>query len=363
MSDTPNPLNLSEQPASLADQIAQAMLNNPFVTRRTGLDGDAGKGASDEEAVTSADASDNGEQEAPEAPQSDAPEAEIEAPAPAAAPSSYIYTAPDGTEIPVTADQLGKLLSLNTWVQQLDPQVQEQFGYIEQGRAVAVPTDEYAAYTAWRTSAQAQRDHASRTVPEWVDDLDPEARAAFDRIQAENAQLQQQIAQQQSAALIPTYEAQMEARAAQFDAAMNQYATVTGYAPDQVGEFLSVAVQRGVVGNILEAHRTYSPTGVLLQDADLSVVAREAIEFGRSILGAPAATAPAAASDAPANPNIPTPAPALPDVTNIKKARAASLAAAPSAATSPPQVDPRTLNQSQTRSLVADLLRAQGMAS
>lgn len=299
------------------------------------------------------------------------------------------FTVRDGDEdITLTAEQMDAMLAIHKWAAGVQPEVARQFAAVEQGVAVAVPTDEYAAYQVWlQTQQQAQQPQRGQyqpqqqvagSVPEWVQDLDPEAQAFFANLQVQNAQMQQHLAaleQQTIAAQQPQLDAQQQAVASQFDAAVQSYAQANGLTNDQAGELLDIAVRAQIIPTLAESQRVYSPSGTMVRDADYALIARQALDFGRlqrpDLATGQAPASATGAGDAGAAPEAPTPNPNIPvaptthtvDPVAMKKARSASLAAAPSAATVPPGFDPATANPQDLRNAMANFLREKGIAS
>ena len=276
-------------------------------------------------------------------------------------PASYTVTY-DGQEITLHDDDLQRLIALNQWGTSLSPEVREQFGLIEQGRAVALPADEYAAYQAYR-ALQAQRQTPAYlqppTAPD-LNDLDDDTRAYILQVQAERDQAaatantyQEQLVQ----AAVPQHNQAIEARAALIDEAMGKYATANGLDEATVSQLMNTAVQAGVITSIAHSQQHYSPSGVLVQDADWERVTEMALNFGRLSRPDLLTSIPAPVSPV-TSPPAPTPTPADTHVAN-KKAFASSLASAPSAATTPPAMDPRNLAPQDQRAVIAQLLREQ----
>jgi len=304
------------------------------------------------------------------------------------APSTF--TVRDGDEdITLTAEQMQAMLAINKWASNVQPEVARQFAAVEQGVAVAVPTDEYAAYQVWLQTQRQQTQNqqpayqpmpsfqsgqVAGAVPEWVQDLDPEAQQFLAQLQASNAQMQQHLAaleQQNILAQQPQISAQQQQVTQQFDTAVSTYAQANGLTNDQAGELLDIAVRAGIIPTLAEQQRVYSPSGALVRDADYALIARQALDFGRlqrpdlAFPGqAPAsATGAGGAGAAPVAPTTSTPPAPHVDPVAFKKARSASLAAAPSAATVPPGYDPATASPQQQREAMAKYLRDQGIAS
>lgn len=365
--DVPNPLHFAD------NEIAQAVLErvqaHPNFFQRGVSDPDAGDagtdGSTNEVSVASAASAD--ETSAPD-PRSTGEGSGVDAP-PAVEPSTDQPTTPttytvqiDGQPVVLTQTQIDGLLGLNAWAEKLDDSVRDQFNHIEQGRAVAVPTDEFAAYRAWRLQ-QDRENVAGRGVPAWVDELDPEARAAFERQQTEIAQLRQQVTQTQAEPLAAQHNAETERIGNIYVQAMADYSTSTGLDDAQVGGLLDLAVRAGIIPTLVESQRQYSPSGVLVKDADFALVAKQAMDFGR--LQNPHLTPSAPTIPAPTPAAAPATAPVAPHVDPVvaKRARAATLSAAPSAATPLSEIDPRTRTIPQQTAAIAEFLRAQGIAS
>jgi len=281
-------------------------------------------------------------------------------------PTQYTVTY-DGQEVTLSPDDLQRLIALNQWGTSLSPEVREQFGLIEQGRAVALPADEYAAYQAYR-ALQANRGNQNPNTPAYLqppaapdlNDLDDDTRAYILQVQAERDQAaatantyQEQLVQ----AAVPQHNQAIEARAALIDQAMGKYAQANGLDDETVGQLMNTAVQAGVITSIAHGLQHYSPSGVLVQDADWDRVTEMALNFGR--LSRPDlldASTFQPAHTPPPPPVPPAPSPADTHVAT-KKAFASSLASAPSAATTPPAMDPRNLAPQDQRSYIAQLLR------
>lgn len=353
----PNPLHFADN--DIAQAILERVQAHPNFFQRgedVVADGAPQDGAPADDAVASAASVDEtpiaelpASETGVDAPSADAPSVET--------PQTYTIQV-DGQPHELTQAQLDGLLGLNAWAEKLSPEVSEQFNHIENGRAIAVPTDEFAAYRAWRLQ-QDRENVATRGVPTWVDDLDPEARAAFERQQAEITQLRQQVTQTQAEPLAAQHNAETERIGNIYVQAMADYSTTTGLDDAQVGGLLDLAVRAGIIPTLVESQRQYSPSGVLVKDADFALVAKQAMDFGRlqnpHLTPALAPTPAAAPATAPVAPQV--------DPVVAKRARAATLSAAPSAATTIPTLDPRTLDIAQQRTAIAEILRAQGIAS
>lgn len=369
-----------EEAAGISDDVSAAVRKHPFFRRLAETEHEDQPTTANAGADELADGTLEPASSATSAPAVGAtPEpAPVATPAPAAAadeaavvtdeaPGTYLYR--DGDQaVELTPEQIRAMVALNQWAAAIPEPVARQFGAIEQGIAVAVPTDEYARFQAWVASQGSTGGRSSNvsvsTVPEWVQDLDPEAQQFLTQLQADNAALQQQAARAQEqavASMQPTIAAQQEQVVATFDRATADYAAANGFTPEQAGELLDLAVRANIIPNLVEAQRQYSPSGMLVRDADFAVVARQALDFGRlqrpDLVAAANPNIPAPAAPASAPSSAPTVDPVV-----LKKARSASLAAAPSAATVPPGFDPRTATPQAQRDAIAQDLRNRGIA-
>lgn len=272
-----------------------------------------------------------------------------------------------------TAEELARLRALHDWATRLDPQVAQQFALIENGTALAVPTDEFAAYRAWaaqnRPNATAGNLQSATHQPSVdLSDLDPDARAYVEQLQAQQAAAQaelESLRQQQIAARVPDYNAAVDEATARIDAAMVAYGQRHGFDDTQLGQLMNLAVESGAFGLFSERQTIFTPTGQVAAPPDLAKVTEMALEFARAnrpdLMPSPQSpqspSVPVASSAAPTAEG-PTPvAPSVPDPVSRKRANAASLAAAPSAATQPPVVPAGSTPQDQ-RTAIAEFLKA-----
>jgi hypothetical protein len=275
-----------------------------------------------------------------DAPVQDADD-EDESPAPAASTPS----APAALTVPIPGsdrtfdldvDTAQRLLGLAAWSENLAPQTREAFAAIETGAAVAISRADYERFAAWQ---QTQADRGDRFDD---DDLDPRITERLARLESENAQLRAQP-------LAAQYSAQADQATTTFVDTAASYAAARGLSEDEMGRVFQTALNSGVIAQFAEQGRTYSPTGQLVRDADYADVARKAFDFAmlndpqlRELAFQPA----------------PTSGSHEPDPTAIKKARAGSLASAPSAAVTTPPVDVRQLSPMDRSKAMADELRA-----
>jgi hypothetical protein len=289
-----------------------------------------------------------------------------EEPAPAELPPAAETTElppPTTPPVPVvTPEELDRLRALEAWAQGLDAQTQMQMAGIAGGQAVAVPTDEFARYRAWVAGQQSPPTSDPSRTPD-LSDLDPEQAQYIQSLQAQNAALaaeRERLDRERTQLLVPDQLAAQQQSERVIAETLADYGRMNGLDESTVGLLLDEAVQLNAFSMFVGANREINPvTGQVLREAPLDLVTRQALDFARvrhpELLTAPVS-----------NPSVPAPDPTVPTITSVaddavarKKANAASLAAAPSAATAPPAIDPRTLNPEGQRSLIADMIRQQ----
>jgi hypothetical protein len=258
-------------------------------------------------------------------------------PEPAPVPPHRLSVPIPGTEhvFDLDVDTAQGLLALAAWNENLAPQTREQFAAIETGAAVAVAKADYERFQAWlRTEGADYQPDA---------DLDP---AVAQRIAALEAQLAQVQAQPQAQALLSSADRAEQA----FRSTMVAYAQEKGLTADEVQALVDHASASGVIPVIADQLTTYSPTGQRIVEPDYARVARQSLDF--ALVQNPALHTRTLAPQAPAA------ADPGPDPTAIKKARAGALASAPSAAVTPPPLDPRTASPEVLRAAMAAEIRA-----
>lgn len=254
---------------------------------------------------------------------------------PAPAPARLAVPIP-GTDqtYDVDVDTAQKLLGLAAWAEGLQPQTREAFAAIETGAAVPVSRADYERFLAW--SQMQQRED----VDNFGDDEDATAR--------EVAALRAEVARMRQQPLVDQYNETANQATNIFVQTAESYAESRGLSEAEMGEVFQYAINAGVIGSIANSMRQYSPTGQLVRDADYSEVARRAFDF--AIVNHPQFRDRALAGS--------TSGASAPDPTAIKKARAGSLASAPSAAVTTPSIDVRQMSDFDRRSAMAEELRA-----
>jgi hypothetical protein len=239
----------------------------------------------------------------------------------------------------VDVDTASRLLGLAAWAENLQPQTREAFAAIEAGVAVPVERGEYERFLAW------QQTRGTDNFDQF-DDTD-----STDPVSAEVAALRAEVAQLRRQPLVDHYNQQTEHATETFVSTADSYARERGLTEIEMAEVLNYAVSANVIPSIADSMRSYSPTGQLIRDADYSEVARRAFDF--ALVSHPGLR------DRAFTGRDHTPSgPPQPDPTAIKKARAGSLASAPSAAVTTPPIDVRQMSDSDRRMAMADELRA-----
>ena len=321
--------------------------------------------------------------DAPAAPAAAGPEADLtgepaESPAPAA-PVDYTWVPPDGSDpVTIPSATVDQALGLLSWAENLPPETRTALTAVEVGQAVAVPRADWDQFTAWRnqqTTAARDADLDSLdAAPEVIAQIkaqrDEIARLRGEAPAVQAAQVQGQIPQApgvQAPAPQPAVsnvDANLSATADIFDTALTEYAAARGLTDVEAEQLLARAVAAEVIPTLAHSAATFNPVnGQMIAPPDWSQVARQALDFAlvqdpalhqRVLAGTqPAASiSPAGAPGAAPDPSATVP---TVDPTAVKKARAASLASAPSAAAPPPQSAGPVSQSEMTARLTADI--------
>jgi hypothetical protein len=240
----------------------------------------------------------------------------------------------------VDVDTASRLLSLAAWAENLPDPTRQAFAAIEAGVAVPVERAQYERFLAWQQTHGSEDQYGQYGQD---DETDPTS--------SEIAALRAEVAQMRRQPLVEQYNRQAEQATDVFVSAASSYADQHGLSEAEMAEVFEYAIKANVIPNIAESMRTYSPTGQLVRDADYNVVASRAFDFAlvshprfreRAFTGGDRTHS----------------GPPQPDPTAIKKARAGSLASAPSAAVTTPPIDVRQMSESDRRSAMAEELRA-----
>lgn len=263
----------------------------------------------------------------------------------APADGSFVVTLADGQQATVTQDQLRSLVELGGWAQGLSEEQRAAIAQVTDGKARAVPTQDYEQFEGWRQSRPKQQDTS------WMDDLDPEARAYVSNLQqaaARAAELESRPSPAQSAEAV--YELQRQET--MFRSSANQWFNDRGLDTDAGGALFEKMLHTGAIEAFMPRFTQHHPVTGQPAGLDVDGLARACLDFTlvqdpelhNRVLNARTA--------APATP-------ATPPAVAQKIARASSLATAPSASVSQPPSDPRSWTPQQTTSAIADFLREQ----
>lgn len=326
----PGAEQIDEVAAAFAEKFARATdPENPFPeivpADNESDDGDAGDSGTDAA----------GEQPT-DAPVVDEQPASGDATAAPATPSAEHLSVPlpDGTTYDLTPEDAQGYIALGAWAQNLPPETRQAFAAIEGGQAVAITRADYEQFEAWRsTRAHSPGTQAAApTQDTWahLEDagVDPVIIAQLRAQEQTITRLQQPAPADHTAA-----NARLQQDMHSYETGEANWASTRGITDETTLKSLrDVAIRHKVIPKFIEDGRLYSPTGVLLRDADLEVVAAQAMNY-------------ALATNAELHSEVLTrqtqsAAPTSPSVSDqrvaAKKARAGSLAAAPSTAVPSP---------------------------
>lgn len=265
-------------------------------------------------------------------------------------PQGYTVKLADGSTATFQEDQIRQMAEVTAWAQALDDETRQAMSAIESRRAKAVELQEWEQYEAWKaTRPQAQ----AQTADVWADviqDLDPEHRDAFLQLQRD-AEAGRRAQSQPSPELVAreaiALESKAQRREMEFMSATNAWADERGLTGEEATSLLNVAIQAGAVGQFIERNRRLSPTGQELS-VDVTAAARQSLDF--ALMQNPElhtrVLSPQSSVTTPSN-----------DAVSAKKARAASVASAPSASVSQPPSDPRQMTEQQRHASMADFIR------
>lgn len=284
----------------------------------------------------------------------DAPAAdEPETPTPV---SSFVVDLGDGATHEITTTDAKRLIGLDQWAQSLPPETVQAFDAIEQGRAVALPRDEWEAYLAFKAAGKPTTPATSLADVDLDEYTDPATRA----LHAEVQQLRQSIEAQrqdaintQSSAEQARIQAHIDARSKVFETTFTSEAAAAGLTPVELNQALQYAMDSRTILAVNNELASYNPAnGQLLQEADPSEVARVTLE--RAIYALPALRQ--RAIDLEVSKRIEV---ERADIiqTNEKRNRAGSLSSAPTAASTQEPVDVRNLSAMDLEAHIANEIR------
>ncbi|PZM94384.1 MAG: hypothetical protein DIU79_09820 [Actinobacteria bacterium] len=268
--------------------------------------------------------------------------------------SGYVYRYTDpATGQPAQAvipdAYVERALSLMAWAENLPQQTRDAIGMIESGQAVVIPRADYDQFVAWKN----QQDKSQRDADLSNLDVDPDVAKLISELRDKVATLE---AQQQQGGVDPQYQAQANAELSALNreiaAAQHEYAQTRGLTAEEAEALMATAVQAEVIPIFMQQYAVRNPvTGALLQYPDMRKVTEAALDFAltqhpnlhEKVI---AARQNKATPTAGATPSQPEPAQSEEDrKVAAKKARAASLATAPSGAVAPPPATVKSMSE------------------
>ncbi len=281
---------------------------------------------------------------------------------PPVAPTEVVYdiTLPSGDTWQMNNEQANYLIQLHNWIDGKSPELKQQWQSIEAGTHVAIPAEDRTAYEAWLASGKPAAQAAPLTRP----DIDPQFtdQAVIDYIAKLEAAAKPTTDTPPTPATPQLTEADVMARATaqanqriQVQQALDQATAAVrekyGLTPEQVNHLSRVTPAMNIIPAIAEQHRTYSPLGELMSDAPMDRVFSEAFEV--AMTRDPQLKA--VYEEHIVNQHLASNNATLQAV-GAKKANAASLASAPSAAVPSANIDPRKMTAQQRHdAMVAEL--------
>lgn len=250
-----------------------------------------------------------------------------------------------------TSEQITRMQKLTDWATGLDPRVAQAMAAIEQGAAAAIDAQEYQQFLAWRsTRGNQQQQQQQQATNDLLDGLDDEQRAYVAQLQQQATAAQQQsngASASQIAFEQQRLQTELDTRAVTFADTCDAWGRSHNLTEQQVAELAQVAVDNDMFRVLANAERVLHPVnGSVIHEADMASVTEKALNF--ALVNDPAlytqvatgtqTAATRAAVDAQADSAV-----------SLKKARGASLAAAPSQATVTPPVDVTKLRPDELR--------------
>lgn len=253
------------------------------------------------------------------------------------------------------ADTVKEALVVLDWARQLPDEARAGIAAVTDGTAIPIPRADYEAFRTWQ---QQQNQQPAPTQDRDADlralDLDPEAMAVFQKTRDEldalkaaiNGQQQQQY-DQPDPAMQQTVNSNMDATAQAFDRALVEYGQQRGMTEQELTSLAQEMINMNIIPSLSQSMATVNPvTRQVIAPAPVSDVVSQAMDTAlyrnptlwESLMtrGQSAATA---EGSTPPNPALAS----IDDaVITSKKARASSVASAPSATTTPV---PRQISQ------------------
>lgn len=236
----------------------------------------------------------------------------------------------NGQTLTFTNEQVLQGLQLLSWATELPEHTRMAMAQIQEGQAVAVPRAEYDRYQAWLNQQQtAQRDADLTHMDEDVAAAIKAARDEADSLRAQIAQMQQGTA----AAVPPNIDRNLTGVAEQYDAACREFQQQHGLTEQELTTLMDSVVRSQIIVGLQQSHTQFNPITGQVVHMDGKGAMRKALqsaltwhpEIHNAVLQRQVASTGASQDST-------QPAKQTTDPVTRKKANAASLAAAPSAA-------------------------------
>ena len=239
------------------------------------------------------------------------------------------YIADDNT--PATQhfsdDDVRAGLALKAWSDNLPQDLRWQLGAIASGQAVPIPRADYDRFVAWSQQQSTQSRYAD------LESLDADPKV-IDLLRQQRDQIAQ-LSQTQQPTPASNVDPNLTAWAMQMDNAAVAWGQARQLYTDETRALWQRTINSGIVRHLATSRAQYSPTGAFLAPADPNTITYEALDFQltrdpalhAAVLERHANTSTSSSAATPPA-NVPREA----DLAiQAKKARAASMAAAPSA--------------------------------
>lgn len=279
--------------------------------------------------------------------------------------SGWTLTSPDGSQT-LPDEQVRLAFALSEWANNLPDNTRQAIAAIEDGQGVVIPRADFDQFTAWRN----QQSRSSRDRD--LDSYDPDAAAEITRLRDEVAQLQQSTQSLQSPSNFTNLNNNLDNTAALYDRAITSYRTSRQLTEPEFNAVMEVALKNRFIEGVASSNAVWNPvTHQLLRPADPSIVVPQALDAALALnpglhesvlnrLRTQSPTPTPIANPSPSPSPVATPAaaqsPGQPDPVIAKRARAASVAAAPSGAVPPtPRAIKTFTNDELVRSMAAEL--------
>lgn len=282
----------------------------------------------------------------------------------------------EGTVFDISDEQIKQLIALDQWAQSIPPEVQNAMQAIRTGQAVVIPISEAQEFLKWRENPQPQTQETSE--PKIPDFLEPEIAAYFKSLQDEIKSLKAQ----QNVGMTPPdrqtftqpqydprYEQQVQQnmqmiqeRRNQSDILMQNWQAQHNLSDPEMERLIEVTADLKIIPRLIQENTYRSPDGQVVSAPSMERVLDTALRMGAAQL--PDVAAKLFSVSAP----TPTPAPAPvrtqpnTDTVPLKKARSASLSAAPTSSPVASQRELKDLSPDELNALMAADIRA-AMAS